>query len=319
LFRQLFERGYIFFMDYFDLHCDTATEIYKKKSGLDGEDFNVTLQKTDAYGRFAQVFAVWIDDSLRGEPAWEYFCNVSDYFKNEIKKHTGRILFCRTPGGLREAYGTKRKAALLSIEGGAALAGNIGNVGKAYEKGVRLLTLTWNGKCELGCGCMCGDGGGLTGFGKDTVREMQSFNMVVDVSHLSEKGFWDVARVAKRPFTATHSDSKAVCKVNRNLTDAQFTEIARGGGIVGINMCAGFLGGASGVEAALKHIGHFLDLGGEKAVAVGADFDGCTLPADINGADSMVKLYGGICGSFGKETADDIFYNNAYNFFINNI
>lgn len=307
-------------MDYFDLHCDTATEIYKYKRGLSGGNFNVTLEKTGKYGRFAQVFAVWIDDCLRGEAAWKYFCSVSDYFKNDLKKQSKKIMLCRTSGDLREAYETKRKAALLSIEGGAALAGKIDNVGRAYERGVRLLTLTWNGKCETGNGCMEESGGGLTAFGKETVREMESFNMIVDVSHLSEEGFWDVARTAKKPFAATHSNSKAVCPVMRNLTDGQFSEIAHGGGIVGLNMCADFLGGGiNGISGVLEHTEHFLNLGGEKALAIGADFDGCGLPPDIPGADGMDKVYSAMCPAFGKKISDDIFYNNAYNFFIKNL
>ena len=232
----------------------------------------------------------------------------------------GKILLCRTVGNLRETYETKRKAAILSIEGGAALAGKIGNIGKAYEKGVRLLTLTWNGRCETGCGCMEECGGGLTAFGKEAVREMESFNMIVDVSHLSEEGFWDVARTAKKPFVATHSNSKSVCPVRRNLTDGQFKEIARGGGIAGLNMCADFLGGGnSGIDGVLKHTEHFLGIGGEKALAIGADFDGCTLPPDIPDAGGMDKVYKKMCSAFGKKTADDIFYNNAYNFFIRNL
>lgn len=307
-------------MDYFDLHCDTATEIYKHKCSLSGGKTDVTLEKTDKYGRFAQVFAVWIDDSLRGRAAWKYFCDVSGYLKNEIKKQSKKILFCRTCGDLREAYETKRKAAMLSIEGGAALAGSIDNVGKAYEKGARLLTLTWNGRCETGCGCMEEEDSGLTEFGKDVVREMESFNMIVDVSHLSEKGFWDVARMARKPFAATHSNSKAICHVKRNLTDEQFKEIARGGGIVGLNMCADFLSsGDAGIGDVIKHAEHFIDLGGEKNLAIGADFDGCALPHDIPGADGMDKVYEKMCSVFGKKITSDIFYNNAYNFFIRNL
>lgn len=306
-------------MDYFDLHCDTATEIYKKHLSLDENNLNVSLKKVKKYQRWAQVFAVWIDDGLRGDKAWRYFCDVRDYFMTEVNSG-GALEFCRCAADLKDAAETKKNAALLSIEGGAALGGKEENIYGAYEKGVRLITLTWNGRCETGDGCMEPDAGGLTQFGLQTVREMNRLNMIVDVSHLSEAGFWDVARAAQKPFAATHSDSKAICPNKRNLTDEQFKEIARGGGVVGINLHRAFLSGdTAGIEDVLRHAEHFLELGGEKTLAVGADFDGCDLPKEIGGAEDMDKIYNAMCARFGESTAQNIFYSNAYNFFIKNL
>ena len=148
---------------------------------------------------------------------------------------------------------------------------------------------------------------------------MEELGIVVDVSHLSEKGFRDVARLARRPFVATHSDSKSVQDHPRNLTDDQFREIVRGGGLVGLNLYAPFVGGKGGVSDLLRHAERFLSLGGEKALAVGADFDGCELRAEIRGVGDMDRLYGAMCGRFGKRTADDVFFNNAFRFFTENL
>jgi len=300
-------------MEYFDLHCDTATECMERGCGLYENDRNVSLKRAEKYSRWAQVFAVWIPEKLHGADAYRYFRKAAGFFAGEMEKNRGRVRFCRTPAELR---GAGPRAALLSIEGGAALDGKIGHLYDARRLGVRMMTLTWNGRCELGDGCMVPDAGGLTPFGFEVVREMERLHITVDVSHLSEKGFWDVARAARRPFVASHSDSRAVCGHPRNLTDSQFRELAQAGGLAGINLHRDFLRGKNAsLDDALDHIAHFLNLGGEKAVAIGSDFDGCTLPKGVSGVQDMDRLYAMVSKSFGAETADDIFWRNAYRFF----
>lgn len=303
-------------MDYFDLHCDTATECWKRGCGLRENGLHVSLERAGKYGRWAQVFAVWIPEGVRGGEAYRYFCGAAAFFAREMEKNRGRIAFCRTGRDLREAVRAPGKAALLSIEGGAALDGKLEHLRDAYRLGVRMMTLTWNGRCELGDGCMVPDARGLTPFGFEAVREMERLGMVVDVSHLSEKGFWDVARVATRPFVASHSDSRAVRGHPRNLTDDQFRELVCVGGLAGINLHRDFLrGNGASLDDALGHVAHFLELGGRKTIAVGADFDGGILPKGVRGVQDMDRFYALIRDSFGAETADDIFWRNALNFF----
>lgn len=303
-------------MKYFDLHCDTATECYGKHLELTSNGLHISLEKTEKYDRWAQVFAVWIRDNLRGDAAFRYFLDVCRDFREKLLRAGEKApLFCRDGESMIKAEAAGRNLALLSIEGAAALAGKIENVAAAREQGVRAITLTWNGGDELADGCMVPQAGGLTPFGKEAVKEMGRCGIAPDVSHLSEKGFWDVARAAEGPFIATHSDSKNVQDHPRNLTDDQFREIARGGGLVGLNLYAAFTGGAGGVEDALRHAERFLELGGEKTIAVGADLDGCTLKAEIRGVEDMSLLYDGLRTRFGQEIADNIFWNNAYRFF----
>lgn len=307
-------------MKYFDLHCDTASECYKKGLGLSSNGLHISLEKTEPYERWAQVFAVWISDELRGEAAFRYFQAVAADLKQKLSAEKGKAPEFYTGGReLEQADSAGKNMALLSIEGGAALGGELSHLGEAWETGVRMMTLTWNGPNELGDGCMTPGADGLSRFGKEAVREMGELGMVADVSHLSEKGFWDVASLVKGPFVATHSDSKAVEDHPRNLTDSQFREIEQRGGLVGLNLYAPFTGGAGSVEDVLRHAEHFLELGGEKTAAVGADLDGCELRAEIRGVGDMGLLYDAMCKRFGKKIADDIFFNNAYRFFTKNL
>lgn len=303
-------------MDYFDLHCDTITKCFDAKKELAQNDLALSLERTRKYEKWAQVFAVWIDDKRRGEDAFGYFRDVAEFFQKEMRENRDTVSFCRTGRDLKSAAETGRRAALLSIEGSAALAGNMEHLFDAKRCGVSLITLTWNGHCEAGDGCGVPNAGGLTPFGFDLVRRMQKLNMVVDVSHLSEKGFWDVARAARRPFIASHSDSKAIFDHPRNLTDDQFREIVKGGGLVGINLCGEFLRGCSPkAEDVLRHVDRFLHFGGEYTLAVGSDLDGCVMADGVGSVEEMDRLYDLLKGAFGEKIAGQIFWGNAFRFF----
>lgn len=307
-------------MNYFDLHCDTITQCFEKHCGLAENDLNISLRKVERYENWAQFFAVWVHDEVRGEEAFRYFSSVAEFFAEQIALNSAAASFCRTSDDLKKARQESKRAALLSIEGGAALAGRMEHLYDVQKAGVRMITLTWNGPCEVGDGCMTEHAGGLSAFGKDLIREMNRLGVVVDVSHLSESGFWDVARLSQKPFVASHSDAKAVCDHRRNLTDDQFREIVRGGGLVGINFYTNFLRGEDAtLDDVLRHIDHFLNLGGQKTVAMGSDFDGCELVKGIGGADEVGPLYRMLANEFGKETADDLFYENAYRFFVSQL
>lgn len=303
-------------MRYFDLHCDTISECRKKGMSLRSAELDVNLEKGSRFETWGQVFAVWLPDELRGEAAYRYFSDVAGFFAEETAKNQDMVSFCRSSTDIEKAEREKKEIALLSIEGSAALAGRMERLYDAEAAGVRLVTLTWNARCEAGDGCMVPEAGGLTAFGFDLVREMNRLNIIVDVSHLSEKGFWDVARVARKPFVASHSDSKAVCGAERNLTDDQFRELVRGGGLAGINLYRKFLSdGNATVDDILRHMDHFLHLGGENTLAVGSDFDGCSLVPGIRGLQDMESLYGRVSEEFGASTADRIFYANVRRFF----
>ena len=173
-------------------------------------------------------------------------------------------------------------AAFLSIEGGEALAGSLGVLRMLYKVGVRSLTLTWNGRNELGDG-VGASGKGLTAFGRAVVREMNDLGMLVDVSHLSERGFWDAMKVSTQPLIASHANCRALCDHPRNLTDAQIRAVAGQGGVIGVTFVPDFLGGETpSVDNVLDHIDHMIAVGGEDCVGLGSDFDGTKeLPAGL--------------------------------------
>ena len=186
------------------------------------------------------------------------------------------------------------------------------------DAGVKILTLTWNGSCEFGDGVLVDNAGGLTEFGIKAVQMLEESSIIVDVSHASEQLFYDVCDYSKKPFIATHSNSKKICNNKRNLTDSQFKEIAERGGLVGITFCKKFLSDECSevdFDDILKHVYHFLELGGENTISIGSDFDGAEVPDCLNGIGCVENLYEYFLSKrLSENLVDDIFFNNAYNF-----
>lgn len=277
----------------FDAHCDTISELLDHGQGLYDNDMQFSLRQTEGYAGYVQVFAAWIDTE-KYPRRFARACAIIDKLKSEIAANAQRIAFADSYDAVRGALAGGKAAAMLSVEDGAALDGDIDNLYRLHDRGVRFLTLTWNGRNELGDGVMVPDGGGLTAFGRAVVREMGALGMAVDVSHLSERGFWDVMELDAGPVCATHSNAKAVCGHPRNLTDAQFRAIAQAGGVVGVNVYDKFVtdGGPCGVPEVYRHIAHFMELdGGAEHIGIGTDFDGMESPAfQIRRADEIVNL-----------------------------
>ena len=304
-------------MKLFDLHCDTIGECYKNKLSLRRSVLNVSLDKAKEIERYTQVFAVWIPDELRGKSATDYFNNVCDYYYKELE--LGKDLIVNFADAKKDE---KRVKAILAIEGGAALAGDTENIYKVYEKGVRILTLTWNAKNEIASGAFC-ENGGLTSFGKDVLKRMEKLKMVIDVSHLNRESFFDVAENTTLPFIASHSNADIVetnAGRKRNLTDEQIEIIKERNGLIGLNFYKEFLDvdNKTGVDALKVHLDYLLNKGCENIIALGSDFDGCDLSEGITGLESMESVYNSLINDgFSKNLIDDLFYNNAERFFRN--
>ncbi|MDR3552657.1 MAG: membrane dipeptidase, partial [Clostridia bacterium] len=178
-------------------------------------------------------------------------------------------------------------------------------------------------------GAGCHAKGGLTAFGRALVGEMARLRFIIDVSHLSDQGFDDVAACTDVPFIASHSNARAVCGSARNLTDAQFCEIVRRGGLAGLNFYPEFINSRKKTvyEDILYHVEHFLELGGEDALAIGADFDGAVvptgaaaagyraLPYNLHGIEDMETVYNFLLGYYPEPVVDKIFFANACRFF----
>ena len=166
---------------------------------------------------------------------------------------------------------------------------------------------------------MC-DGVGISSFGRDVVKELENNNIAVDLSHASDRLFYDVINIAKKPVIATHSNSRKITNVKRNLTDEQFRIISQMGGIVGLNFYRGFLNNneeKASIDDIILHAEHFLNLGGEDVLAIGSDFDGADMPTDISGVESIPSIYQRFLKEFGEKITKKIFFDNAFLCFTN--
>jgi len=269
----------------FDAHCDTIQKICDFDKCLNKNDLHIDLNRLSNL-KHIQVFAAFIDKENDFLSPFQRANQLIDRYFDEIGKNNESIEHTVNTTQAKKCISKGKTAALLSIEGGEALEGNIDNLEYFYNRGVRILTLTWNYDNEL---CTSE---GLTDFGKEVVRKMNTLGMLVDVSHIPEKGFWDVVKSTEIPFCASHSNSFSVKNHKRNLTDNQINEIIRRKGCIGINLYTEFLkDGICTVEDVFKHIDHILELGGENALGLGCDFDGMdSLPQGITGIESFVYL-----------------------------
>ena len=186
---------------------------------------------------------------------------------------------------------------------------------------MRAITLTWNGENELGSGNVTDHG--MSEFGRAAVREMEKENILVDVSHLNDAGFTDLLEVATKPFIATHSNARALCSHKRNLTDAQIREMVRRDCLIGLNYFVEFLRDDSNVKSLddiYRHAMHFFELGGQKNLALGSDFDGAVLPECLNTPAKAAAIYEYLLSrGVSQEDAEGVMYQNAQTFFRKNL
>lgn len=317
-------------MKLFDLHCDTLYECCETGARLRENRLHVNRAGAQRYAHYVQIFALFCGaripdeekargrDCLLDTPADQRLARMVQTAQREFADCADWLTFCRSADDLRNAAAAGRAAAFLSIEGAELLPARPDALAIAYETGVRVLTLTWNYRSRFGCPAAVDQQEGLTDAGRQLVRDCAERGIVVDVSHLSERGFWDVCETTDRPFLATHSDSHACCAHPRNLTDEQFAEVVRRGGLVGVNLYAPFLvrQGEATLDDAIRHIEHFFELHGETHLALGCDLDGCDrLPAGIDGLGDLYRLADRMLArGYRQEVVDGLFYNNAYAF-----
>lgn len=301
----------------FDLHCDTLYKAVTQNLPLD--DKSMQVKRLNDGDKRIQSYAIWIPDDYTSEKAEQTFYSAYNKLVSECERL--KIKLIRQYESVSETFKKYNNCAFFTIENSTALKGKIKNIEKFAQLGVKIITLTWNASNAVGDGADVSNPKGITAFGKKAIKEMERCGIAVDVSHASDKLFYDVAEIATRPFIATHSNSRSVTNHRRNLTDEQFRIIKERNGIVGINFHRDFLSDKSDNASKydlLKHIDKFLSLGGENIVCIGTDFDGCNLPDDIKGSESLDEIYEMLLKHNYKEsTIRKIFYENALNFFEN--
>jgi membrane dipeptidase len=214
----------------------------------------------------------------------------------------GSAVICRTPEENRTAIEAGQMAVSLHIEGAEAIDTNFYALEDLYRRGLRSLGLVWSRENAFGYGVPMAHpaspdiGPGLPEAGRDLVRACNQLGILLDVSHLNEKGFWDLARITDRPIVASHSNAHAICASSRNLTDKQLDAIKESGGLVGINFHVAFLRPDGGygrdmpLDVIADHAAYLVDRLGEDCVALGSDFDGCVLPRDLGDVTGLGRL-----------------------------
>lgn len=301
-------------MDLFDGHCDTIMRCYRYGYGLRENSGNLDLKRTRSFGRYGQFFALFGEEVVENRvKLGEVLQAEYEIFRKEIAKNDDWAVFCRTGAEAEQAFAQKKTAAFLSIEGADMIGCTLEGLEQAFEMGVRAINLTWN-HANILCGTTEEEPQrGLSPEGKAFARRMQELGMLVDVSHMSDAAFWDVAELATKPFVATHSNARALCGHVRNVTDDMFKAIAAHNGTVGINMYRTFLGEPTTVDTVVAHIEHFLSLGGEKNVAMGGDLDGCydEMPDGIVGVEHIEKIYNRLLQrNLSQSLVDALFFDN---------
>lgn len=289
---------------YFDAHCDTLSVLHSRGAewSLGANAAEVDIDRLSAYSPAAQVFAIW----------GGHYEEKLALLRRSLARD-GRAVLCRTAEEVRKANAAGKVAALLSVEGAEILGCSIERLREARERdGLAMINLCWNSDNAL-CGAAMDSGSGLTDAGRAFVRAAQDVGVAVDLSHASERTFWDVLEIAEKPVIASHSNAAALSsEFPRNLTDEQFTALVKCGGGAGLNLCAGFIGLGRDICACCAHIEHFLALGGEKSLFLGTDFDGiAAVPRGLYGVQDMWKLYEALLErGHSEELVQDIFYGD---------
>ena len=308
-------------MNFIDLHCDTATLLLESNEKLKKNRFKIDIERLQKGKALAQFFAMYID-SHKVESSYAYCVAMLENFKKELEKNQDTIALCRDYDDLLLAQKENKIGAFLTIEEGEALEGSLDKLHYFKEQGISLITLTWNHENALGYSNFewRDQGKGLKQKGFEVVEEMNDLNILIDVSHLSDAGFYDVIMHSKSPIIATHSNSRAMTDHPRNLSDKMLKALADKGGITGINFFNNFLVEGTlenklqvaTLDEMLRHIIHIRDVAGIEVLGLGSDFDGIPNPVEIEDCSQMYKLSDKLLkNGFSFDEVEKIFYKNA--------
>jgi membrane dipeptidase len=318
-----------------DMHCDTISVILnERRKGkiieLRKNQLNIDIEKMKQGDYLLQNFAMYIPLEKVNNPLEECL-NLIDCFYDEIEKNKDNISLALNYADIMRNRKEDKISALLTVEEGGAACSSLGFLRTLYRLGVRMLTLTWNYPNGIGYPNTDFSNGnkpdihapnikdGLTPFGIKFIKEMEKLGMIIDVSHLSDAGFYDVLKYTKKPFVASHSNARGVTKHIRNLTDDMIQKLAARGGVLGINFSGDFLEDAepgeqilSKISNMVKHIRYIVNLAGIDCVGLGSDFDGIYQNLELDSAGKMQLLKRALKeAGFTKDEIEKIFYKNV--------
>ena len=303
----------------FDFHCDTALamlgENMNSAGSLAKNKHHIDLERASTLAGYAQCFACFttsIPEAMGPVSPIIAFERELATIQREIDANSHRIVIAYTPKEIEENFKKGMMSAILTLEGTAGIDYNPELLEDLYAIGFRIVSLGWNEKNPLTGSNVTG--GGLTDLGKEFVKEAQRLGMLVDVSHISDEGFWDIMKITDYPIIATHSNSRALCNHSRNLTDDMFKAIVETGGVAGFNMCDEFISENPTLDNVCDHILHFMELNPSgSGIALGGDLDGIISgPAGFEGVQDWPKVAERLIQrGLDEKTVRNIFWHNA--------
>jgi len=313
-----------------DLHCDTMLDIVRNQDcHLKKSNSHIDCEKLKKGEYVLQNFAIFTNLG-KNEANFNFASNMIDKYYSELEANKDVISPVFSYADIENNMNSGKVSAVLTIEEGAVCEGSIEKLKLLYDRGVRMMTFTWNYKNCLGSPNSLEDekavvnlDSGLTEKGFEILNEMEKLGIVPDVSHLSDKGFFDVAAESSKPFVASHSNAREICPHPRNLTDEMIKIIGERNGIIGLNYCNSFLsknytlGKGIDIEYFIPHIKHIINKGGENCLGLGTDFDGIdNPPVQIPDASRQQELFLLLRTNGFKDTLiEKICYKNVLNFY----
>ncbi|SFL66955.1 dipeptidase [Halanaerobium salsuginis] len=296
-------------MRYIDLHCDSLLKIFNKSEQenlFENNNLSVDFKSLQQGEALAQFFAIFMPDEetlteLKLEEINDdlYIDRAVNILEQEVTQHNQIVALAKNYQDIIVNQQQGKISALLTIEDGRSVAGNLDKLKRYYKKGIRLITLTWNYENCFGYPNSTNPAQmarGLKDFGIEAVQYMNQLGMLIDVSHLSDGGFYDVAQYSSKPFIASHSNARSLANHPRNLTDQMIIKIAEKGGVIGLNFAPYFLNkdstnSKSSIERMIAHLNYLKNIGGENVLALGTDFDGIHGNLEIASSKQMPLLF----------------------------
>ena len=314
-------------MKYIDMHCDTlGNGMAEHKQSITKLECSMTdVDRLLQVNTMAQFFAMFVPQ--RNMPEWYGLEEMPEHemllekmyhiFLNTLKENEHRIAFAQSYEQLQNNQNSGKMSAFLTMENGYAVRGQMENLRKFHDMGVGLMTLTWNDPNCFGQNHSSDRNLmqlGLTEFGKEAIPYMNELGIIIDVSHLSDGGFYDVAKYSKKPFVASHSNCRELSPSTRNLTDDMIRMLAECGGVAGINFEPTFLNWdlkdkKSRVSRMCDHVEHFIKVGGVECVGIGTDFDGIDGEFEIKDCTQMNLFFEEL---HHRKISDDVIEKIAY-------
>ena len=301
----------------FDLHCDTALALLgdnlRECGSLKSNNYHIDLDRARSFTKYAQCFACFTSEAFpKPISPVELFEREMVSVLREVDRHSNIIRLAYNANDIDQNATDGYMSAILTIENPSGFDYDPELLPDLYSVGFRMTTLGWNDSNPLVGSHLTGEG--LQPFGRDFVKKAQSLGFIIDVSHISDQGFWDIMDITAAPVIASHSNSRSVCNHSRNLTDDMFKQLCSVGGVTGINLYSNFVADNADIDAVCDHIFHLLEMDPDgKHIAIGGDLDGCdSLPAGISGIQDYPALAQRLLNrGLTMQMVEDIFWNNA--------